>query len=237
MSQTRLGQRFAALKDQNQSAFVTFVSAGDPDLETSRRLLKGMVDSGVDVLEIGMPFSDPMADGPAIQLGSQRALANGMTLRGTLDLVRDFRQTNDETPIVLMGYYNPIYAYGVERFTQDAKDAGVDGFIVVDLPPEEESEFARPCQEAGLDFIYLTTPTADDARLKMIAERASGFIYYVSVMGVTGTKSAQQEDVQTAVARIKQFTDLPVAIGFGINTPEQARSMASVSDGASVLRL
>lgn len=234
MSQTRLGKRFAALKEQGQSAFVTFVSAGDPDPETSAALLSGFVDKGVDVLEIGMPFSDPMADGLAIQLGSQRALAKGMTLRGTLQMVRDFRNTNQETPIVLMGYYNPIYSYGVDQFLADAKDAGVDGFIIVDLPPEEENEFAKPCHDVGLDFIYLTTPTADDARLKMIAERASGFIYYVSVTGVTGTKSAEQSDVAHAVKRIKQFTDLPVAIGFGINTPDQARSMAAVADGAVV---
>lgn len=231
---TRIAKRFEDLKQQGRSAFVTFVSAGDPDLKSSTELLAGMPKAGADILEIGMPFSDPMADGPAIQLGSQRALASGMTLKGVLKLVADFRETDNDTPIVLMGYYNPIYSYGVDAFLTDAKAAGVDGFIIVDLPPEEEIEFAIPAQKAGLDFIYLTTPTADDARLEKIASKASGFIYYVSITGVTGTASAVASDVEAAVKRIKQYTDLPVAIGFGINTPDQAKTMASVSDAAVV---
>ncbi|SCA57087.1 Tryptophan synthase alpha chain [Candidatus Terasakiella magnetica] len=234
MSQTRLGKRFAALKAEGRSALVTFVSAGDPDLETSKKLIGGMAGAGADVLEIGMPFSDPMADGPAIQLGSQRALAAGMTLKGVLELVGEFRENDNDTPIVLMGYYNPIYSYGVEAFIAAAKEVGVDGFIIVDLPPEEEKEFALPAQKAGLDFIYLTTPTADDARLEMITSKASGFIYYVSITGVTGTASAATSDVESAVKRIRQFSELPVAIGFGINTPDQAKTMASISDAAVV---
>jgi len=234
MSQTRLKQRFDQLKAEGRSALVTFVSAGDPDLNTSRKILAGMPGAGADVIELGMPFSDPMADGPAIQLGSQRALASGMTLKGVLSMVREFRETDDDTPIVLMGYFNPIYSYGVDSFIGDAKDAGVDGFIIVDLPPEEEKEFAVPAQAAGLDFIYLSTPTADDARLQLITSRASGFIYYVSITGVTGTASALTGDVDAAVKRIRQFSDLPVAIGFGINTPEQAKTMATLSDAAVV---
>lgn len=234
MSETRLKKRFDTLKKEGRSAFVTFVSAGDPDLETSAKLIGGMAGAGADVLEIGMPFSDPMADGPAIQLGSQRALAAGMTLKGVLAMVREFRKADNVTPIVLMGYFNPIYSYGVDKFVVDAKDAGVDGFIIVDLPPEEEKEFAIPAQQAGLDFIYLTTPTADDARLEKITSKGSGFIYYVSITGVTGTASAQLSDVDAAVQRIRKTTDLPVAIGFGINTPEQAKEMAAISDAAVV---
>jgi tryptophan synthase alpha chain len=234
MSETRLKKRFDKLKGEGRSAFVTFVSAGDPDLDTSAKLIGGMANAGADILEIGMPFSDPMADGPAIQLGSQRALAAGMTLKGVLQMVRDFRTSDDETPIVLMGYFNPIYSYGVDSFVVDAKEAGVDGFIIVDLPPEEEKEFAIPAQNAGLDFIYLTTPTADDARLEKITSKGSGFIYYVSITGVTGTASAQMSDVDAAVKRIRNVTDLPVAIGFGINTPDQAKEMAAISDAAVV---
>jgi len=234
MSEGRIAKRFATLKAEGRSAFVTFVSAGDPDLDTSAKLIAGMPKAGADILEIGMPFSDPMADGPAIQLGSQRALAAGMTLKGVLSMVRDFRKNDDDTPIVLMGYFNPIYSYGVDQFVVDAKEAGVDGFIIVDLPPEEEKEFAVPAQNAGLDFIYLTTPTADDARLEKIVSRGSGFIYYVSITGVTGTASAVTSDVDAAVKRIRNATDLPVAIGFGINTPDQAKTMAAISDAAVV---
>jgi len=234
MSGTRIAARFAKLKAENRAGLVTFISAGDPDIKTSGELIAGLPAAGADIMEIGMPFSDPMADGPAIQLGSQRALAAGTTLKGTLSLIRDFRKTDDETPIVLMGYFNPVYSYGVDAFVMDAKAAGVDGFIIVDLPPEEEIEFAIPAQKAGLDFIYLTTPTADDARLQKITERASGFVYYVSITGVTGTASAVTSDVDEAVKRIRAVTDLPVAIGFGINTPDQAKTMAAVSDAAVV---
>lgn len=234
MSETRIAKRFAKLKAENRSGLVTFITAGDPDIKTSGELIKGLPAAGVDIMEIGMPFSDPMADGLAIQHGSQRALAAGMTVKGTLSLIKDFRQFDDDTPIVLMGYFNPIYSYGVDAFISDAKAAGVDGFIIVDLPPEEEIEFAIPAQKVGLDFIYLTTPTADDARLKRITERASGFIYYVSITGVTGTASAETSDVDTAVKRIRSVTDLPVVIGFGINTPDQAKTMASISDAAVV---
>lgn len=234
MSETRLKKRFDKLKAEGRSAFVTFVSAGDPDLNTSAKIIAGMPIAGADVIEIGIPFSDPMADGPAIQFGSQRALAAGMTLKGVLSMVRGFRENDDETPIVLMGYFNPIYYYGVDQFVVDAKAAGVDGFIIVDLPPEEEKEFAIPAQKAGLDFIYLATPTADDARLELITSRASGFVYYVSITGVTGTASAVETEVEAAVKRMRAHTDLPIAIGFGINTPEQAKAMAGISDAAVV---
>lgn len=234
MSQTRLKKRFDDLKAQNRAALVTFVSAGDPDPKTSREIIFGLPEAGADIIEIGVPFSDPMADGPAIQAGSLRALKAGMTVKGVLEIVREFRSRDSETPIVLMGYFNPLYIYGVEPFLKDAAEAGVDGFIVVDLPPEEEAEFAKPAHEAGLDFIYLATPTADEARLKKITEKASGFVYYVSITGVTGTASADTAQVSQAVERIRAVCDLPVAIGFGINTPDQAREMACISDAAVV---
>lgn len=234
MSETRLKKRFAKLKSENRTALITFVTAGDPDLKTSQQLIAGLPSAGADIMEIGMPFSDPMADGPAIQLGSQRALKAGMTIKGILSLVADFRTLDDETPIVLMGYFNPIYSYGVDGFVRDAKAAGVDGFIIVDLPPEEEIEFAIPAQKAGLDFIYLATPTANETRLQKITEHASGFLYYVSITGVTGTASPQTVDVEDAIKRIRTITDLPVAVGFGINTADQAKTMAGISDGVVV---
>ncbi|MCW8834959.1 MAG: tryptophan synthase subunit alpha [Rhodospirillales bacterium] len=232
--ETRLKRRFAELKAANRAAFVAFITAGDPDAETSAAILAGLPGAGADVIELGMPFSDPMADGPAIQYSSQRALASGMTLRKTLAMVRDFRRTDDATPIVLMGYYNPIYSYGVDAFVKDAKEAGVDGLIVVDLPPEEDSELAAPARAGGIDFIYLTTPTTDDARLPKVVGNASGFVYYVSVTGVTGGASATQDAVVEAVARLRRHTDLPVAVGFGIKTPEHAASVARVADAAVV---
>lgn len=233
-NETRIGRRFAQLKDEGRSGLVTFVTAGDPDLKTSREILFGLPEAGADVIELGMPFSDPMADGPAIQASSLRALKNGMTLKKTLDLVADFRATHDETPVVLMGYYNPIYIHGAEAFAADAKAAGVDGLIVVDLPPEEVDELWKPSREAGIDFIFLTAPTSDDQRIPKIVERASGFVYYVSITGITGTRSADVADVKKSVERIRKHTDLPIGVGFGIKTPEQAAEIAQVADAAVV---
>lgn len=232
--ETRIGRRFEKLKAEGRSAFVTFVTAGDPDLETSAKILDGIAEAGADLIEIGVPFSDPMADGPAIQASSLRAIKAGMTLRKTLAMVAEYRKKDDETPIILMGYYNPIYIYGVDTFLVDAKAAGVDGFIVVDLPPEEEQEFCLPAMKAGLNFIYLTAPTTDDARLPRVVEHASGFIYFVSILGITGTRAAKADDVAAHVARIKKKSNLPVCVGFGIRTPEQAAEIAAVSDGAVV---
>lgn len=231
---TRLNARFAALKAEGRGGLVTFLTAGDPDGDTGFEILKGLPAAGADIIELGMPFSDPMADGPAIQASSQRALANGMTLRGTLDQVREFRKGDDATPIVLMGYFNPVHHYGVEAFVSDAKAAGVDGLIMVDLPPEEEAELCLPALNGGINFIYLTAPTTDDQRLPRVVENASGFVYYVSITGVTGTASAAVGDVEAAVARIRRHTDLPVAVGFGITTPQAAADVASVADAAVV---
>lgn len=230
----RIAARFQALKDEGRGGLVTFLTAGDPDPETARTIVAGLPAAGADLIELGMPFSDPMADGPAIQASSQRALAAGMTLKATLDLVRDFRAGDKETPVVLMGYYNPIYAYGVDAFLSDALDAGADGLIVVDLPPEEDDELCLPACEAGLDWIRLATPTTDDARLPTVLSNASGFVYYVAIMGITGTKSADEEDVRAAVAQLRKHTDLPIGVGFGIKTPEDARAIAGVADAAVV---
>lgn len=232
--ETRLDRRFAALKAEGRGGLVTFITAGDPDAETSLALLKGLPGAGADVIEIGMPFSDPMADGPAIQASSQRALAAGMTLRKTLDQVRAFREDESDTPIVLMGYYNPIYIYGVEAFLRDAKAAGVDGLIIVDLPPEEERELCIPALAAEINFIYLTAPTTDDERLPIVLEKASGFVYYVSITGITGTAQAAIGDIEAAVQRIKRHTDLPVAVGFGITSADFAHDVANVADAAVV---
>ncbi len=231
---TRIAARFEALAAEGRAALVAFVTAGDPDPETSLAIVRALSAAGSDVIELGMPFSDPMAEGPPIQASSKRALDAGMTLRGTLDLARRFRAEDAETPLVLMGYYNPIYSYGVERFLLDAKAAGVDGLIVVDLPPEEDAELCLPAQEAGLNFIRLATPTTDEARMPAVLANTSGFVYYVSVAGVTGAGSADPADVGARVAALKARTDLPVCVGFGIKTGAQAEAIARVADGAVV---
>jgi len=231
---TRIERRFAALKEEGRAALVTFTMAGDPDYDTSLAIAKALPKAGADVIELGMPFTDPMADGPAIQAAALRALKAGQRMTKTLALVREFRKGDDETPIVLMGYYNPIYIYGNDRFLADAKAAGVDGFIIVDLPPEEDDELCLPTLKAGLNFIRLATPTTDDKRLPIVLKNTSGFVYYVSITGVTGTAAPDAGKVTTAVARIKRHTKLPVAVGFGVRTAEQARAMAEGADGVVV---
>jgi tryptophan synthase alpha chain len=231
---TRIDRRFAELKEQDRAALVTFLTAGDPDPETSLAILRAIPAAGADVVELGMPFTDPMADGPAIQMSSQRALKAGQTLKKTLDMVRTFRQGDDATPLVLMGYYNPIYIYGVDRFLRDAKSAGVDGLIVVDLPPEEDAELCLPALKTGLNFIRLATPTTDNKRLPAVLANTSGFVYYVSITGITGTATPDPGKVAAAVARIKRHTSLPVAVGFGVRTAEQASIIASGADGVVV---
>lgn len=231
---TRIDDKFATLRAEGRKAFVAYIMAGDPDLATSLDLMKGLPAAGVDVIELGMPFTDPMADGPTIQLAGQRALEGGQTLQKTLDVVAEFRKSDKTTPIVMMGYYNPIYSRGVDRFLTDAKAAGVDGLIVVDLPPEEDAELCIPARDAGLNFIRLATPTTDNKRLPKVLQNTSGFVYYVSITGITGAAAAQSTDVAPEVARIKSQTDLPVIVGFGIRSPETARAIASVADGAVV---
>ncbi len=231
---TRIDARFAALKQEGRAAFVTFLMAGDPDPQTSLDILKALPQSGADIIEIGMPFTDPMADGPAIQAAGLRALKAGMTLAKTLTMVGDFRKSDDATPIVLMGYYNPIYIYGVDRFLADAKTAGIDGLIIVDLPPEQDNELCLPALRAGLNFIRLATPTTDDARLPAVLANTSGFVYYVSITGITGSASADSGQVARAVERIKRHTKLPVCVGFGIRTPQAAADIARHADGAVV---
>jgi tryptophan synthase alpha chain len=231
---TRIDTRFAELKKQGRSAFVTFLMAGDPDPATSLAVIKALPAAGADIIEIGMPFTDPMADGPAIQAAGLRALKAGMTLNKTLDLVRAFRKDDTTTPIVLMGYYNPIYIHGVAKFLVDAKSAGVDGLIIVDLPPEEDDELCIPAMQAGLNFIRLATPTTDDKRLPAVLANTSGFVYYVSITGITGSAAASATQVTDAVARIKRHTQLPVCVGFGIRTPDTARDIARVANGAVV---
>ena len=230
----RIAKRFAKLKQEGRGGLVTFITAGDPDFDTSLEILKGLPAAGADLIELGMPFSDPMADGPAIQASSLRALNNGMTLKKTLDLARKFRAGEADTPLIMMGYYNPIYQYGVDRFLTDFKAAGGDGLIIVDLPPEEDDELCLPALKAGVNFIRLATPTTDDKRLPKVLSNTSGFVYYVSIMGITGTRSAAESDVSAAVQRLKRHTDLPVAVGFGIRTPEQAAAVARVADAAVV---
>lgn len=231
---TRIDDTFARLKASGRKAFVSYIMAGDPDLAASLEVMKGLPAAGVDIIELGLPFTDPMADGPTIQLAGQKALEGGMTLDKTLQMVRDFRAGDDKTPIVLMGYYNPIYARGVDLFLVQAKEAGIDGLIVVDLPPEEDDELCIPAQKAGLNFIRLATPTTDDKRLPKVLQNTSGFVYYVSITGITGAAAAQAGDVGPEVARIKAQTDLPVIVGFGISTPEAAEAIASVADGCVV---
>ncbi|WP_333829990.1 tryptophan synthase subunit alpha [Pararhodobacter sp.] len=231
---TRIDATFARLRTERRKAFVSYIMGGDPDFETSLAVMQGLPGAGVDIIELGVPFTDPMADGPTIQLAGQRALAGGMTLERTLEMVRRFRADDDTTPIVLMGYYNPIYNRGVERFLLDAGAAGVDGLIVVDLPPEEDDELCLPAQAAGLNFIRLATPTTDDKRLPVVLKNTSGFVYYVSITGITGAAAAQAGDVAPEVARIKAATDLPVIVGFGISTPETAQAIAGVADGCVV---
>jgi tryptophan synthase alpha chain len=231
---SRIASRFEELKKDGRAAFVPFITAGDPDAETTFALLQELPAAGADLIELGVPFSDPMADGPAVQASSQRAIKAGMTLTKVLELVKRFRKSDAQTPIVLMGYYNPIHAYGTARFAKDAAVAGVDGLITVDLPPEEDEVLRAPASVQGLDIVRLATPTSTDARLDTIVDGASGFLYYVSIAGVTGTKTYSEDDVRAAVARVKAKAALPVAVGFGIKTPEQARAIAGLADAAVV---
>ncbi|MGD9615290.1 MAG: tryptophan synthase subunit alpha [Alphaproteobacteria bacterium] len=231
---TRIARRFAKLREEGRAGLVIYLTAGDPDPETSLALFQGLPDAGADLIEIGMPFSDPMADGPSVQAAGQRALKAGMSLRKTLAMVRHLRQRDPDTPYALMGYYNPIYRYGAEAFARDAAAAGVDGAIVVDLPPEEDAELAGPARAAGLDIVRLATPTSDEARLPAIVAQAGGFIYYVAIAGITGTRSAEAASVHAAVARLRRFTELPVAVGFGIKTPAQAAEVGRAADAAVV---
>ncbi|MDA1098958.1 MAG: tryptophan synthase subunit alpha [Proteobacteria bacterium] len=230
----RIEARFAKLQAEGRAALVTYVMSGDPDLETSARIMAGLPAAGADIIELGMAFTDPMADGPSIQVAGLRALKAGITLAKTLAMAADFRRQDTETPIVLMGYYNPIHAFGVPEFLAAARAAGIDGLIIVDLPPEEDAELCLPALAAGLSFIRLATPTTDDNRLPAVLANTSGFVYYVSYSGITGAGSADADTVASAVARIRRQTDLPIAVGFGIRTPEQARDMAAVADGAVV---
>jgi tryptophan synthase alpha chain len=231
---TRIDARFAELAKEGRSAFVTYVMAGDPDPLISLDIVKALPKAGADIIELGIPFTDPMADGPSIQAAGLRALKAGMTLKKTLELVRGFRKEDDTTPLVLMGYYNPIYIYGVDKFLADAKSAGVDGLIIVDLPPEEDDELCIPALKAGLNFIRLATPTTDDKRLPAVLANTSGFVYYVSITGITGAAAADSKVVGDAVARIKRHTKLPVCVGFGIRTPQTAQAIAEKADGSVV---
>ena len=231
---SRIDAKFAELKAANKKAFVAYVMAGDPNYETGLEVVKGLPAAGVDIIELGLPFTDPMADGSTIQLAGQRALEAGQNLEKTLAYASALRETDDTTPIVLMGYYNPIYSRGVDRFLKEAKAAGIDGLIIVDLPPEEDSELCIPAQAVGINFIRLATPTTDDKRLPKVLQNTSGFVYYVSVTGITGAAAAQASEVGPEVARIKSQTNLPVIVGFGIRTPEAAEDIAKIADGAVV---
>ncbi len=230
----RIERRFAALREARRSGLVTFTMMGDPDVETSFEILRGLPAAGADIIEIGSPFTDPMADGPVIQVAGQRALKAGITLEKTIGLVRRFRAEDDDTPLILMGYYNPIYIYGVERFLSDALDAGLDGLIIVDLPPEEDGELCLPALKAGLAFIRLTAPTTNDARLERVLANSSGFVYYISITGITGAAGASTSSVKAAVGRLRRHTELPIAVGFGIKTPEQAAEVVGAAEAAVV---
>lgn len=234
MRPSRLERRFESLRAENRAALVTFVTAGDPDAQHGFEILRGLPAAGADVVELGMPFTDPMADGPAIQLAGLRALKAGQTMVRTLDMVRRFREEDDDTPVVLMGYYNPVYRYGVDRFLADALVAGVDGLIVVDLPPEEDAELCIPAVRAGMHFIRLATPTTDERRLPKVLTNTSGFLYYVSITGITGAGAPTPEKVQAAVERIRRHTDIPVAVGFGIRNADQAAAIGRFADGVVV---
>jgi tryptophan synthase alpha chain len=234
VTDTRIDRRMAKLKAEGRPALVTYFMGGDPDYETSLSIMKALPRAGADVIELGMPFSDPMADGPAIQAAGLRALKGGQTLAKTLAMAAEFRRADDETPIVLMGYYNPIYVYGVERFLTDAKASGIDGLIVVDLPPEMDEELCIPALEAGVNFIRLATPTTDDRRLPKVLQNTSGFVYYVSMTGITGSALPDTSKVAAAVQRIKGHTDLPVCVGFGVKTASQARVIGQAADGVVV---
>jgi len=233
-SGSRLERRFQALREAGRGGLVTFITAGDPDPDTGFELFRRLPEAGADIIELGIAFTDPMADGPAIQAANLRALKAGVTLTKTLDMVRRFRTADDDTPVILMGYFNPIYSYGVERFLTDAISAGVDGLIMVDMPPEEDAELCLPALAAGVAFIRLATPTTDDERLPTVLRNTSGFVYYVSITGITGAASAADADVETAVNRLRRHTDLPIAVGFGIKTPDQAAAVAKVADAAVV---
>jgi len=230
----RVAATFERLSAEGRAGLVTFITAGDPDLETSQQLMQRLPSAGADIIELGMPFSDPMADGPAIQAANLRALGSGASLRRTLDMVARFRHGDDQTPVILMGYFNPIYQYGPDRFARDALESGVDGLIMVDLPPEEDDELCDPARTAGLHWVRLVTPTSDEKRLEQVLRNTSGFIYYVSIAGITGTRSAAKGAVGDAVARLRQHTDLPIAVGFGINTADQVRQTGEIADGAVV---
>lgn len=234
MTSARIDARFKALRQEGRAGFVAFIMAGDPGYDASLETLMGMAQAGADIIELGMPFTDPMADGPAIQAAGQRALDGGQNMHKTLDMVRAFRKQDDQTPIILMGYFNPVYVYGRDKFLKDAKLAGVDGLIIVDLPPEEDEELCLPALEAGISFIRLAAPTTDDKRLPTVLNNASGFVYYVSITGITGSASPDADKVAAAVSRIKRHTDLPVAVGFGVNTPEQAEEIAAGADAVVV---
>jgi tryptophan synthase alpha chain len=231
---SRIAARFAALRDAKRAGLITFISAGDPDLDTAQALLEGLPAAGADLIELGLPFSDPMADGPVIQQASQRALKAGGSVSVTLDMVRRFRRNDRDTPIILMGYYNPLYVFGIAKFCADAHDAGVDGLIIVDLPPEESEELAAPARTQGIDVIFLTAPTTDDSRLPIVLHRATGFVYHVAVTGITGGASGQNHDIADAIARIRRHTELPLAVGFGIKTAQQVAEIGKVADAAVV---